>query len=259
MVNAVRPAAIGAGADTGIRVSETALRALAGVLPEAAVADTKGTVCNVALAGVDPRTGRYFVFYEAIAGGYGGRARQDGMDAVQAHFQNTENAPIEETEASYPLRIDRYGLVQDSEGAGRQRGGLGLRRDYVGEGDLVVTVMAERSSLLAAGPVRWRTRAAGALHRRTRAATQHRYPSKFSARVPAGELMSLQLGGGGGYGPPLERDPDAVAADVASGRVSRRRATAGLRRRPRSRRPARPRRTADDRRAAMAQPPGRRR
>ena len=59
------------------------------------------------------------------------------MDAVQAHFQNTENAPIEETEASYPLRIVRYGLVPDSEGAGRQRGGLGLRRDYVGEGDLI--------------------------------------------------------------------------------------------------------------------------
>ena len=53
-----------------------------------------------------------------MAGGYGGARRQDGMDAVQPHFQNTENAPIEETEARYPLRIVRYALVQDSEGAG---------------------------------------------------------------------------------------------------------------------------------------------
>ena len=224
VVNAVRPAAIGAGADTGIRVTETALRAIAGVLPEAAVADTKGTVCNVALAGVDPRTGRYFVFYEAIAGGYGGRARQDGMDAVQAHFQNTENAPIEETEASYPLRIARYGLVPDSEGPGRQRGGLGLRRDYIGEGDLVLTVMAERSSLAPEGLF-------GGEHGRSAhfivnpGPRQHRFPSKFSARVPAGDVMSLQLGGGGGYGSPLERDPQAVAADVRSRRVSRRRAS----------------------------------
>ena len=223
VANAVRPAAIGAGSDTGIRVCETALRALAQALPEAAVADTKGTVCNVALAGVDPRTGRYFVFYEAVAGGYGGRAHQDGMDAVQAHFQNTENAPIEETEASYPFRIARYGLVQDSEGPGRQRGGLGLRRDYIGEGDLVVTVMAERSSFSPQGlfggqPGRPAHFIVGS------GETQHRYPSKFSARVPVGELISLQLGGGGGYGPPLERAPEAVAADVASGRVSPRRA-----------------------------------
>ena len=225
VVNAVRPAAIGAGSDTGIRVTETALRALAGVMPEAAVADTKGTVCNVALAGVDPRTGQYFVFYEAIAGGYGGRAHQDGMDAVQAHFQNTENAPIEETEAGYPLRIIRYGLVEDSEGAGRQRGGLGLRRDYVAEGDVVLTVMAERSSispqgLFGGGPGR------PAHFIVDPGPHAHRYPSKFSARVPAGTAMSLQLGGGGGYGPPLERDPAGVAADVRSGRVSRRRARA---------------------------------
>ena len=224
VVNAVRPVAIGAGADTGIRVTETALRALADLMPEAAVADTKGTVCNVALAGVDPRTGEYFVFYEAIAGGYGGRARQDGMDAVQAHFQNTENAPIEETEASYPLRIDRYALVQDSEGAGRQRGGLGLRRDYVGEGDLIVTVMAERSAFAPQGLFGGEAgRPAHFLVDEGR--RQHRYPSKFSARVPAGTLISLQLGGGGGYGPPLDRDPDAVAADVAAARVSRRRAS----------------------------------
>ena len=52
------------------------------------------------------------------------------MDAVQAHFQNTENAPIEETEASYPVRIVRYELIENSEGAGRHRGGLGVRRDY---------------------------------------------------------------------------------------------------------------------------------
>jgi N-methylhydantoinase B len=224
VVNAVKPVAIGAGADTGIRITETALRALADILPEAAVADTKGTVCNVALAGVDPRTGEYFVFYEAIAGGYGARFRQDGMDAVQAHFQNTENAPIEETEASYPMRIARYALVQDSEGAGRQRGGLGLRRDYIGEGDLVVTIMAERSAFAPQGLFGGEPgRPAHFLVGEGR--EQHRHPSKFSTRVPAGTRVSLQLGGGGGYGPPQERDPEAVAADVAAGRVSRKRAS----------------------------------
>ncbi len=223
IANSVRPAAIGAGADTGMRVCETALRALAVALPERSAADTKGTVCNVALAGTDPRTGRYFVFYESVAGGYGARARQDGIDAIQPHFQNTENAPIEESEAHYPLRIVRYGLVPDSEGAGRTRGGLGLRRDYVAEGDIWLTVMAERSAFSPQGLD------GGGSGRSSHfiiepGRGQRRLPSKFTERVPAGEVMSLQLGGGGGFGPALERDPAAVAADVRSRRISRARA-----------------------------------
>lgn len=225
VANAMRPAAIGAGADTGMRVCETALRALSAALPEESAADAKGTVCNVAIAGTDSRTGQYFVFYESVAGGYGARARQDGIDAIQPHFQNTENSPVEETEARYPLRILRYGLVTDSEGAGRFRGGLGLRRDYVAEGDVILTVMAERSTFSPQGLF------GGGSGRAAHfivdpGPRQRRYPSKFSVTVPAGGVMSLQLGGGGGYGPALERDPEQVAADVRSRRVTRRRASA---------------------------------
>ncbi len=225
VATSVAPAAIGAGSDTGMRVCETALRALADALPEASMGDAKGTVCNVAIGGVDPRTGRYFIFYESIAGGYGGRARQDGIDAIQPHFQNTENAPIEESEAHYPIRILRYGLVPDSEGAGRFRGGLGLRRDYVAEGDVTLSIMAERSTfapqgLFGGGPGR------SAHFIVNPGPRQHRHGSKFSVRVPAGDVISLQLGGGGGYGSPLDRDPEAVAADVRSRRVTRRRAGA---------------------------------
>jgi N-methylhydantoinase B len=208
-----------------MRVCETALRALAVALPEESAADAKGTVCNVAIAGIDPRTGRYYVFYESIAGGYGARAHQDGMDAVQPHFQNTENAPIEETEAHYPLRIARYGLVPDSEGPGRFRGGLGLRRDYIAEGDVVLTVMAERSRFSPQGLFGGEPgRSAHFLLNPGQA--QRRYPSKFSVRVKAGDVISLQLGGGGGYGRAIERDPDAVAADVRSRRITGGRASA---------------------------------
>jgi N-methylhydantoinase B len=223
VANAVRPAAIGAGADTGMRVCETALRALAVALPEQSAADAKGTVCNVAIAGVDPRTGRYFVFYESIAGGYGARARQDGIDAIQPHFQNTENAPIEESEAHYPIRIVRYGLVPDSEGPGKYRGGLGLRRDYVAEGDVILTVMAERSSFSPQGLFGGEA-ARPAQFIVNPGRRQRRYPSKFSVKVPAGDVMSLQLGGGGGYGPPSERDPEQVRADVRSRRITKGRA-----------------------------------
>lgn len=66
---------------------------------------------------MNPRTRESFTDYETIAGGYGA-ALANGMDAVQAHVQNTGNAPVEETEANYPVRIVRYELIEDSEGAG---------------------------------------------------------------------------------------------------------------------------------------------
>ena len=76
--------------------------------------------------GVNPRTGEHFVYYETQAGGYGGREGLDGLDGVQPHVQNTENAPIEETEANYPVFYRQYALQPDSEGPGRWRGWPGL-------------------------------------------------------------------------------------------------------------------------------------
>src|SRR5215470_16245461 len=130
VVCAQHPAAVAAGWEIAMQLCDLLFRALAPALPDRVVAGTKGCVCNIAFGGVNPATGEYFTYYETIAGGYGATLTTDGMDAVQAHFQNTENAPVEETEANYPVRIVRYELIDDSEGPGRHRGGLGVRRDY---------------------------------------------------------------------------------------------------------------------------------
>ena len=87
-------------------------------------------MCQAGFGSLDVAAGRYTCFYDTFAGGYGGRYASDGPDAVQSHGQNTENAPIEETELNYPVRINRLSLVENSEGPGRFRGGLGLRKDY---------------------------------------------------------------------------------------------------------------------------------
>src|SRR5439155_20942552 len=93
----------------------------------------------------DPGTGEFVGFLETLAGGHGGRASRDGPHAGQTHGQNTENGPVEETEANYPVRITCYQLVPDSEGAGRRRGGLGLRRDYhFPHSAVTFTVLADR-------------------------------------------------------------------------------------------------------------------
>lgn len=213
--DATRPAAIGAGADVGGRILEVGLAAFGERLPERVPADTKGTMCNVGFGGIDPRSGEMFAFYEAQAGGYGGRQGSDGINAVQPHMQNTENSPVEEMEASYPVAIVRYELIPDSGGAGRFRGGLGLRRDYRFEGDVRLSVMADRVKFapqgLAGGqpgsPCRFVVDPDGeAIH----------LSSKFSIPVGGGTVVSVQMGGGGGFGDPADRDPKAIAADLSN-------------------------------------------
>src|SRR5262249_13368349 len=165
----------------------------------------------------------YYTFFDSIAGGYGARAAKDGIDAIQPHGQNTENSPVEETEANYPVRILRYELVADSEGAGRQRGGLGLRRDYTFEGESTFSVLADRAKFppwgfAGGGP------AAAAQYVRNPETAPESYPSKFSTRLQPGEVFRVQMGGGGGYGDPLERDPAQVLEDVLDEKISRERA-----------------------------------
>lgn len=217
--DAKRPAAIGAGADVGGRILEVGLAAFAERLPDRVPADTKGTMCNVGFGGIDPRTDEMFAFYEAQAGGYGGRTGSDGINAVQPHMQNTENSPVEEMEASYPVAVVRYELIPDSGGAGRYRGGLGLRRDYRFEGDVRLSVMADRVKFAPQGiagglpgsPCRFVVDPDG---------QAIQLSSKFSIPVAGGTVVSVQMGGGGGFGDPAERDPDAIAADLANGMIT---------------------------------------
>jgi N-methylhydantoinase B len=219
VVNAQHPAAIGAGWETAFRVCETSFRAFAHAVPERLSAGSKGCLCNIGFGGIDPRTGSYFAFYEAMAGGYGARFLKDGIDAIQPHVQNTENSPVEETEASYPMRIVRYELIPDSDGAGRHRGGLGLRRDYTFEGEVVFSVLADAAKFAPWGLAGGLTAHAARFVRNPD--TQPReYGSKLTVDLQPGEVFSVRMGGGGGYGPPWERDPSLVLEDVAGGKVS---------------------------------------
>ena len=130
VVNCTEPYPVVGGWETQLRLTEVIFKALSEAIPDDVPAGTEGMICHSGFGGYDPYRGETYCFLETIAGGYGGRATSDGPDAVQPHGKNTANAPIEETELHYPVRIIRYELVDDSEGAGRFRGGLGLRRDY---------------------------------------------------------------------------------------------------------------------------------
>jgi N-methylhydantoinase B len=167
--------------------------------------------------------GSYTCFYEALAGGYGGRHGSDGPDAVQAHGQNTENAPIEETELNYPVQIARLSLVEDSEGPGRFRGGLGLRKDFRMLQPTTFTILADRDRNGPWGALGGHD-AAVAEYVLIRDGVETRLGSKSTTEVVPGDIVSIRSCGGGGYGPPEGRDPTRVLRDVLEGKVSAERA-----------------------------------
>jgi len=224
VVNCTAPSPVVGGWETQVRLTDIIFQALHPAMPERVPAATKGTMCQVGFGGTDPRSGQLYAYYETMAGGYGGRSSKDGPDAVQCHGQNTENAPIEEIEINYPLRIDRYELIENSEGAGAYRGGLGLRRDYrFPNHEVSFTVLSDRDRW---GPPGLAGGQAGqvAEYILDPEGASEKLGSKVTIALEADTVFSYRTCGGGGYGSPLQRDPAAVVADVREGKVSAERA-----------------------------------
>jgi len=223
VVNAVFPAATAARAQTCQRIIDVILGALAPALPERVIAASNGANGVATLSGTGP-DGRYYLYMETIGGGAGARAYKDGTDGVQVHVTNTSNLPIEALENEYPLLIERYELVEDSGGAGRYRGGLGLRRVYRALGhSMTFSGQGERCvhepyGLFGGGPGR-----TGSLSIVADSGRRVKLANKpASLAVPPDAVVVIETPGAGGYGPPAERSPDKRAEDAASGKFSAR-------------------------------------
>ena len=220
VVNCVLPYPVVGGWETQVRVVEVVLKAMSQAVPDQVPAGTKGVMAQVGSGGLNPRTGEYYCFYEAVGGGYGGRATSDGPDAVQVHGQNTENAPIEETEINYPIRIGRYELIENSEGAGKYRGGLGIHREYIVlDHDASFSILSDRERW---GPWGLFGGHSGrkAYYIKNPASESKELGSKLTIQLEPGDVISYQTPGGGGYGVAEERDPLLVLSDVRAGKVS---------------------------------------
>jgi N-methylhydantoinase B len=208
-----------------MRAGDLVTKAMAEAVPEETIAATKGIVANIAYGGTDPRDDSNYVYYETVAGGYGARAEKDGMDAVQTHFQNTANSPIEELESEIPVYIREYSLIQDSAGAGRQRGGAGVRRDYEFYGeDATFSLLTDRTESAPWGLFGGTSASPSRFVRNPGTGAAEPLSSKSTTALDPGEVVSVRTPGGGGYGAPTERDPEAVLADVLDGKVCRERA-----------------------------------
>lgn len=221
-VNCVAPAAVALRANSCQRVVDCVFGALAPVIPERVVAGTNGANTSAVFTGIDPRNGQLYVYLETLGGGMGARATFDGKDGVQVHITNTSNLPVEAIEMEYPLRVEEYALVEDSGGAGRNRGGLGIRRAIRPVGhDCEFNGVGERFRHKPWGLFGGADGATGRFSIRSDSGEERALAPKASCiRIAADELAVLETAGAGGYGPPGERDPEAVAEDLASGKFS---------------------------------------
>ena len=215
VVNCEHPAAVNGRLGTCQRVVDLIHGALSTVLPERVIAATNGACTSITFAGHQPKDNRLWVYLETIGGGSGARATKDGLDGVHVHLTNTSNLPVEALEIEYPLTLLRYELVDGSGGAGRYRGGMGLRRVYRAEAPCRVRVdIARRLSApwglfggLPCGK-------ANVVLRGGAAPFDH-----GSGGLRAGEIIEVITAGSGGYGPPEQREPDMVRRDVAQDRI----------------------------------------
>ncbi|HEY6231151.1 MAG TPA: hydantoinase B/oxoprolinase family protein [Pyrinomonadaceae bacterium] len=200
VVNAVHPASVAGGnVETSQRIVDVLFKALSGALPQKIPAASQGTMNNLTIGGIDPRSEREFSYYETVAGGMGARPEHDGMSAVHTHMTNSLNTPAEALEYAYPLRVREYRIRKNSGGRGKQKGGDGVVRE-------IETLAAAQMSLLADRRKRGPYGLAGGKDGKPGTAAiisnerQKKIGSKGSWELAAGDRVRIETPGGGGFG-----------------------------------------------------------
>jgi N-methylhydantoinase B len=203
VVNAVHPASVAGGnVETSQRIVDVLFKALAQALPDKIPAASQGTMNNLTIGGIDPRSAeqsREFSYYETVAGGMGARPGHDGLSALHTHMTNSLNTPAEALEYAYPLRVREYRIRKGSGGKGKHRGGEGVIRE-------IETLAAAHMSLLADR----RKNAPYGLHGGEAGkpgsasiisdGRARKIGSKGSWELKAGDRVRIETPGGGGWG-----------------------------------------------------------
>jgi N-methylhydantoinase B len=223
-VNPDFPAAVGDRHLASQRLASIVTRALAEAAPERAAAEWFVGWPVLVCESRSPKSGDGVVLLANVAGGAGACAEHDGADALDVHMANCQLIPAEVIESSYELRVEQYSLIPDSGGAGRYRGGLGIRADYRNISTQPLHFISEAEQTRPeyapqglAGGAPGRSASLALIHADGR---ETALPVKGQGVAAPGEIVSLRAGGGGGYGDPALRPADAVASDLRDGRVS---------------------------------------
>jgi N-methylhydantoinase A/oxoprolinase/acetone carboxylase beta subunit/N-methylhydantoinase B/oxoprolinase/acetone carboxylase alpha subunit len=221
ITHVVMPAASSMRGVTSFRVLDAINGALAQLVPDRIPAAGEGG--NSLAVFASPGTGgEQSVFYELVVGTWGARPGLDGNDGVSNPCSVAANIPIEVAEADFPVLIERYGFVMDSAGAGHNRGGLAIERSWrtlAADGNLLVRSDRQRHRPYGLSGGHDGTPSENTLIDGERSSV---HPPMFSTTIGQGVLFHHRMAGGGGWGDPLTRDPQAVADDVRNEKVSAR-------------------------------------
>ena len=226
LINPRFPGAVGAMGVTGYRLTDCIYGALAKAAPHKVRAASEGGTTRYTFGSTVE--GKPSILSEALVGAWGGHARFDGIDGVANIAANMANSPVEMVESTYPVMVEEYGYEPDSEGAGRRRGGLGVRRK--------VRLLAPEGGVLQLRSGRSKQRpwgfGGGEQGTTCRNVLNPGTPQERALKgletmhVPGDTVYLHVTPGAGGYGPAQEREPELVARDVRDGKISVARARA---------------------------------
>lgn len=201
VVNANHPASVAGGnVETSQRIVDTVFKALSQAIPDRIPAASQGTMNNLTIGGIDPRTGSEFSYYETVAGGMGARPKLNGMSATHTHMTNSLNTPAEALEYAYPLRVREYRIRKDSGGKGRQKGGDGAVREIETLAPARMSLLSDRRKRAPYGLRGGKDGERGRAFIVRRDGAREELRSKGSWLLEAGDRVRIETPSGGGFG-----------------------------------------------------------
>jgi N-methylhydantoinase B len=226
VVSAVKPAAMRWWMTFPMTVVDTVFKAMESGIPERTIAAHHADLCVALINGISPKDGRLFLAgIGPLGGGFGAKIGEDGVSAtVCMNDGDTHNHPVEQMEAKYPLLFERHALRENSGGAGRYRGGLGTEQVVQARAPININVQVDRVNCAPWGLAGGACGAGNQVALRIDGKELTDLPNAkvLMKRLKPGDAITVRAGGGGGFGPPQERDPQRVAHDVRQGYVSMR-------------------------------------
>ncbi len=210
----------GCAAEVSARIAECVFITLARAIPDDLFAAPAGTSGNLTMGGYDPLKERHYIMYVFSGGGYGGSTESDGLTNGCSTIGISKTQPSEVLEQHYPILFEQYALRERSGGAGRTRGGFGV--DYrirVRRGEALLSFLMDHGRFGPPGLFGGQDGGKNevSIERQGGTYVSPHWSKDEDIRVVAGDLVTVRTPGGGGYGDPLERDPELVRRDVARG------------------------------------------
>ena len=224
VISAQKPAPMRWWMTFPMTIVDTIFKALAPVIPDRVIAGHHADLLAVQFYGMNPRNSEFFIGnFGPLGGGWGAKMTEDGISAtVCINDGDTHNGPCEQLETKFPILVESLSLIQNSGGAGRHRGGLGIERVVSARTDVTFNSQSDRAHCAPWGLQGGLDGTGNAVAVRSDGVWKDDFPNAkvLTMHLTEGEAFGLRSGGGGGFGDPLERPLEDVRYDVEQGYVS---------------------------------------